>query len=147
MAWLAAAAPYLSTAASVGSTIGQASAQQQIQDIKAGQLRKQGIADKADAVQTAKHERKRADLLQSRVKALAASSGSAISSPDIQNALSDIDEQGEYNALAALYSGYSASSSKMFAADVAVSEGKAAKAGGYAKSAGTIMNFADNKWG
>ena len=71
MAWLATMAPYATTALSVGQAIGEGQAQKKIAKIKADQLRTQGIADKAEAVQTAKHERKRAELLQSRVRALA----------------------------------------------------------------------------
>ena len=147
MAAMAAALPYITAAASVASSIGQASAQEQVAKIEADQLRKQGIASQAESVQTAKFERKRAEQLQSRVKALAASSGSSISSPDIQNALSDIDEQGEYNALAALYTGKTASNSRMYAADVAIGRGKQAKSDGYTKSAGTILDFSAQKWG
>ena len=146
MAFMAAALPYISAAATIGTSIGNANAEQRVADIRAAQLKKQSIADKAEAVQTAKYERKKSEQLQSRVMALAASSGSAIESPDIQNALSDIDEQGEYNALAALYSGFSSANSKSYAADVETSSGKAAKASGYQSAAGTILDFAANKY-
>ena len=146
MAFIAATLPYISAAATIGTSIGNANAEQRVADIRAAQLKKQSIADKAEAVQTAKYERKKSEQLQSRVMALAASSGSAIESPDIQNALSDIDEQGEYNALAALYSGFSSANSKSYAADVATSSGKAAKASGYQSAAGTILDFAANKY-
>jgi len=147
MAFMAAALPYISAAATIGSSIGQANAQEQIGEIQARQLRKQAIAEEASAVQTAKFERKKAEHLSSRVKALAAASGSSVSSVDIQNTLSDIDEQGEYNALAALYSGQTASDSKQYAATVAQSRGKQAKQGAYASSGGTILDFAANKYG
>jgi len=147
MAWFAAALPYISAGASVGAQLGQANAEQQIAEIQARQLRKQSIADKASAVQEAKLERRKSEFLQSRVTALAASSGSAVASVDIQNALSDIDEQGEYNALAALYSGYSSADSKSYAADVASASGKAAKASGYGAAGATILDFSDKKFG
>lgn len=147
MAWMAAALPYISAGATIGSSIGQANAQEQIADIQARQLKKQAIAAEASAVQTAKFERKKAAHLQSRVTALAAASGSSVNSVDVQNALSDIDEQGEYNALAALYSGKTAAGSKRYQADVAIAEGKQAKSGAYASSAGTILNLADNRYG
>jgi len=134
------AAAYISAAMTIGSSIGQANAQEQVAEIQARQLRKQAMADTADSVQTAKHERKKAEFLKSRVTALAAASGSAVSSVDIQNSLSDIDEQGEYNALAALYSGQTAASSKKYQATAAIAEGKSAKSSAYQKSAGTIMS-------
>lgn len=147
MAFMAAALPYISAGASIGATIGQANAQEQIAEIRSNQLRKQATADEASAVQTAKFERKKAERLQSRVVALAAASGASVSSVNIQNVLSDIDEQGEYNALAALYSGYSASDSKRYQADVEVSSGRQAKTGAYASSAATILSSASNRYG
>jgi hypothetical protein len=146
MAFMAAALPYISAAASIGSALGQGEAQNKIANIQAQQLRKQALADKAEAVQTAKFERQKKDFLLSRVTALAAASGADVSSINIQNSLSDIDEQGEYNALAALYSGYSSADSKSYAADVAVAQGKQAKASGYASAASTILSSADNKF-
>ena len=146
MAFMAAALPYITAAASIGSALGQGEAQNQIANIQAQQLRKQSLADKAEAVQTAKFERQKKDFLLSRVTALAASSGADVSSVNIQNSLSDIDEQGEYNALAALYSGYSSASSKNYAADVAVSQGKQAKASGYASAGATILSTASNQF-
>ncbi len=146
MAVMAGALPYISAAASIGSALGQGEAQNQIANIQAQQLRKQSLADKAEAVQTAKFERQKKDFLLSRVTALAASSGADVSSVNIQNALSDIDEQGEYNALAALYSGYSSADSKSYAADVAVSQGKQAKASGYASAGSTILSTASTQF-
>jgi len=146
MAFMAGALPYISAAASIGSALGQGEAQNQIANIQAQQLRKQSLADKAEAVQTAKFERQKKDFLLSRVTALAASSGADVSSVNIQNSLSDIDEQGEYNALAALYSGYSSADSKSYAADVAVSQGKQAKASGYASAGSTILSTANNQF-
>ena len=147
MGFMAGALPYISAAASIGSALGQGEAQNQIANIQAQQLRKQSLADKAEAVQTAKFERQKKDFLMSRVTALAAASGADVSSINIQNSLSDIDEQGEYNALAALYSGYSSADSKSYAADVAVSQGKQAKASGYASAGATILSAANNQFG
>jgi hypothetical protein len=143
---LATIGSYASTAVSIGSAYGQGKAQERIAEIQAEQLKKQSIADKAEAVQTAKYERRKAEQLQSRVRALAAKSGSALSSTDIQNALSDIDEQGEYNALAALYSGYSSAGSKEYAATVAKAQGKQARASGYMKAASTILGEVQNRY-
>ena len=147
MAFIAPALPYITAGATIASSVGQADAEQQMAEIQAAQLRKQSIASEAEAVQTAKHERRKAKLLQSRVIALSASSGSAVSSLDIQNTLSDIDERGEYNALAALYSGTTAAGSKRYQADVASASGKQAKASGYGKAGATILDFSAEKYG
>lgn len=147
MAGLAAAAPYISAGATIASTIGQANAAEKIAEIEADQLNTQAISDKAQAVQLSRNEKRRADLLRSRVVALSAKSGSGLSSPDIQNIIGDIDAQGEYNALAALHSGYSAAGSKQYAAQVALSRGKQAKAAGGAKVGATLLDEVQNRYG
>jgi hypothetical protein len=145
MAWFAAALPYISAGVSVASTIGQASAQEQMAEIEAAQLRKQSIADTASSVQDAKQEKRKSEILKSRVTALSAKSGS--SGMDVDRIISDIDEQGEYNSLAALYSGQTSASSKRYAADVAVARGKSQKQSGYFDAASTIMGSMDKQWG
>ena len=147
MAFMAAALPYISAAATIGSTIGQANAAEQVAAIQAGQLEKQAVADQASAVQTAKQERRRSELLQSRVRALAAASGTSLQSPDIQITLSDIDEQGEFNALAALHSGAAAAGSKRFAAKTAIAGGRRARSGAIASAGGTILGAIENRYG
>lgn len=122
------------------AAIGEGRTSQKIANIEAKQLEKQGIAAKAQSVQTAKHERKKTELMQSRAKALAGKSGSAISSGDVQRTLSDIDQQGEYNALAALYSGYSEASSKDYAASLRRTQGKIDRQQSYVKAASTILD-------
>ena len=56
MAFMAAALPYISAGASIGASIGQGNAQAQVQRIKAKQLKKQAIADEANAVQVARNQ-------------------------------------------------------------------------------------------
>lgn len=124
------------------SAIGEGKTAKRIANIEAEQLKKQGIASKAEAVQTAKHERKKSELMQSRAKALAGKSGSAVSSGDVQKAISDIDQQGEYNALAALYSGYSAANSKEYEASLRKTQGKIAQRQAYIKAGSTILDSA-----
>lgn len=145
MAWFAGALPYVTAGLSVATTIGQSNAQEQIANIEANQLEAQAIADQAEAAQTAKFERKRTEELKSRVTALAAKSGS--SGLDVDRTISDIDEQGNYNALAAIHSGTSAASSKRYAATVSKSRGKQAKSSGYAQGGATILGAMDNLYG
>ena len=135
--------PYIAAAASVGSAIGQGNAQNEIGKIQADQLNKQAIAAEADAVQAAKYERAKAKLVASRATSVAAASGSAIASQDIQNLLSDIDQQGEYNALAALHSGYSSSDSRKYAASVAKYEGASAQSQSMYSAGSTILGTMD----
>lgn len=145
MAFMAAALPYITAGVSIASTIGQANAQEQIAEIEADQLAKQALADTAQSVQDAKFERRRAEQLKSRVTALAAKSGT--SGLDIDRAISDIDEQGEYNALAALYSGGTSASSKRYAASAARARGQSQKTSGYMDAGSTILSSMDNMYG
>lgn len=145
MAFLASALPYITAGVQVASSIGQANAASQIADIEARQLEQQANADLAAGVQEAKYERRRAEQLASRATALAAKSGTY--GPDIDRAIADINEQGEYNALAALYSGNTASSSKRYAATAARASGASGKTSGYARAGSTILSAMEKKYG
>ena len=147
MAFMAAALPYISAAASIGTALGQGQAESDIARIQAGQLEKQAVADEANAVQTAKFERRKAEMASSRVRAVASAGGSDVSSVDIQQVLSEIDEQGEYNALASIYSGQTSAASKRYAAAVAMAEGAQAKRSGMFKVGGTILGTIENIYG
>lgn len=145
MAFIATALPYISAGVSVASTIGQANANEKIAQIEADQLKEQSISDTASAVQDAKHERRRAEQLKSRVTALAAGSGS--SGMDIERTISDIDQQGEYNSLAALYSGATSANSKKYAAEATRARGASQKSSGYMNAGSTILSAMDKQYG
>lgn len=145
MAWLAAATPYITAGLSIGTAIGQGNAREQIANIEADQLESQALADKADAIQQAKAERKKSELLKSRVKALSAKDNNR--GPDVDRIISDIDEQGEYNAWAALYSGQRSYSSKRYAAKATRSRGASQKNSSYAQAGSTILGEVDNFYG
>lgn len=147
MAWIGAAAPYLQAAgAAIGaaSTIAQGNAQERMAEIRARQLREQSLADQAEAQVVAKEERKKAEHLQSRVKALTGASGTGFDSPNVVNTMADIDEQGAYNALAALYSGNTSARSKRLASQMARMEGSQARSNAYARAGSTILASGDS---
>lgn len=147
MAGMAAALPYVTAAAGVANTIGTANARQKMLENEAAQLHRQGVADQAVAVQDAKQERRRAELLRSRVAALVSKSGTSMDSPDVINTISDIDAQGEYNALAALHSGYSSAASKKFAAKSARARGRAGVSSAQLSAGATIFDEAHSYYG
>lgn len=147
MAWLAAAAPYISAGVGVAQTVAQGNTQERIAEIEARQQREQGLADMAEAQQTATQERKRASFLKSRATALAAASGTSVDSPNVADTIADIDAQGQYNSLAALYSGSTSASSRNYAASLAKARGKSAKAGSYYQAGATVLDSANsNGW-
>jgi hypothetical protein len=76
---------------------------------EAARLTEQGGQEQATSQRAALEERRRKRLTLSRASAVAASQGGAVD-PTTLNILSDIEGQGEYNALSALFEGDSAAS-------------------------------------
>lgn len=145
MAWMAAALPYIGAGVSIAQTVSEGNTQEKIAAMQAKQQREQGLADMAEAQQVASQERKRADFLKSRATALAAASGTSVDSPDVSNAISDIDAQGQYNALAALYSGKTSARSKNYAAAITEAGGKSAKKASRTRAASTVLDTGNNQ--
>ena len=116
MAQAAAAAMVASTVLSVASSIGQGKAQadaakaearstQQVAQYNATQLRQQAGQERATAQRAAIEQRRRGRLARSRAVNLAGASGAGVDDPTVVNILGDLAGEGEYNALAELYSG------------------------------------------
>lgn len=78
-----------------------------------------------EAQQLAKGERKRARLLASRAQAVAGASGAGASDPQITDILSDIEAEGEINALNQLFTGDNRAKDLRYQADVARRTGTA----------------------
>lgn len=142
MAWLAAAAPYITagtTALSVYSQVQQGNAAKAQQEILANQREKAANQALVEAQAEAANERKKTKYLRSRAQATAGKSGADVSSPDISNILSGIETEGEMNALNALYSGEYMARGLRSGADVARRVGSAARTAGYTSAATTAL--------
>lgn len=142
MAWLAAAAPYITagtTALSIYSQVQQGNAAKAQQQILANQREKAANQALVEAQAEAANERKKAKYLRSRAQAVAGKSGGDVSSPDISNILTDIETEGEMNALNALYSGEYLARGLRTGADVARRTGAAARTAGYTSAATTAL--------
>ena len=144
---MAAAIPYAMMALSAAGSIGQAKYQERLHDLEAAQLKDMAISEKAMAHEEARKERKKAELLMSRAMAVAGASGTDVQSPGIQDIVSDIDEQGEYNALAALYSGATAEQSRRYESTIATAKGRNAINQGYMKAGASIFNNMSSMYG
>jgi hypothetical protein len=145
VAWLAAAAPYITagtTALSVYSQIQQGNAAKAQQEILANQREKAANQAMVEAQAEAANERKKAKYLRSRAQAVAGKSGADLSSPDISNILTDIETEGELNALNALYSGEYMARGLRTGAEVARRTGIAARSAGYTSAATTALTGA-----
>lgn len=145
MAWLAAAAPYITagtTALSVYSQVQQGNAAKAQQEILASQREKQANQALVEAQAEAANERKKAKYLRSRAQATAGKSGTDLSSPDISNILTDIDTEGEMNALNALFSGEYMARGLRTGAAVARANGRVAQSARYLSAATTTLSGA-----
>lgn len=138
MAILSAALPYIaaaSTALGVATTIQQGRNQQKLLDYQAEQREEDAKAVQAEAQRESIIERRKAKNLMSRARAVAGASGAGSSDPTVTNILTDIDTQGEVNALNALYSGDVTARGLRSGAAVARNEGRASRTASYMDAA------------
>ena len=145
MAVLSAALPYVaaaSTVLGVASTIQQGKNQQTIAEIAAREREQEATAAQAEAQREALIERRKAKNLMSRARAVAGASGAGSSDPTVTNILTNIDTQGEVNALNALYSGDTQARGLRTGATVARSEGRATRTASYIDAASIAMSGA-----
>jgi hypothetical protein len=143
VAWLAAAAPYITagtTALSVYSQVQQGNAQQGQMNLIAAQREKAANQALVESQAEAANERRKAKYLRSRAQALAGKSGTDPSSPDISNIFTGIETEGEMNALTALHSGQYLARGLRTGAAVARSEGRAARAARYMSASTTALS-------
>lgn len=145
MAFLAAALPYVaaaSTVLGVAGTIQQGRNQQKLLNYQAEQRDEDAKAAQAEAQRESIIERRKAKNLMSRARAVAGASGAGSSDPTVTNILTNIDTQGEVNALNALYSGNSTARGYRSGAAMARNEGSAARTASYMDAASTGLSGA-----
>lgn len=150
MAFLAAALPYIAAAGTVISTVQQAGAakaagqaQQQAADFAAGQAEQQAGQARAASQRRAIEERRRGRLAASRAQAVGAASGSA-GSVDVINRIADLEAQGEYGALVALYEGEEQARGLETQAGVSRFEGGQARTAGNLAAQSAIVSGASS---
>ena len=78
-------------------------------------------------------------MASSRALAIAAASGAGADDPTVVNAIADIEGEGEYRALTALYEGNVAGDDLERQAKARRREAKSVKKQSYFKAAGTIL--------
>jgi hypothetical protein len=143
LAFLAAAAPYIglaTTAVSAYSQAEQGKAAQANAQLQAIQDERAANQTQVEAQRQSQTERKRAQMVRSRALAVAGASGAGVSDPTVSNILTDIDAEGELNALNSLWSGdYTARALKM-GANASRNEGAAMRSSGYLSGATTALN-------
>lgn len=145
MAFLSAALPYISLASTALAGVSQyqqGQAEKAQLDLQAAHREKQAKAEAAESQRDALNERRKARNLMSRARAVAAASGAGASDPTVSALLTDIDSQGEMNALNALYSGSTAARGYQQGADASRREGRAVARAGTMDAASTMLSGA-----
>lgn len=116
---------------------------------EAAALKQKANEDAAAAQRAAITQDKKTELVQSRLRALAADSGTDATSLDILATSGRIAEQGQYNALSSLYEGQSRARSDTYQADIDLFKAKRVEDAAPLTAAGTILSgigsFADRR--
>jgi hypothetical protein len=95
--------------------------------------------ERAGSQRVSAERRKSARYLASRAKALAAASGATADDPTVTNILNDIDAEGEYGALAAMYEGEERARGLEYGAKIARKQGQAAMTSSTISAGSTIL--------
>lgn len=146
----------IGTAASVGGTLltaksqaDQAAYEEAVARNQAAALKQKANEDAAAAERQQITQERKTALVQSRLRAVAAASGTDATSPDIVNTEGRIAQQGEYNALSSLYEGLAASRADQYQAQIDLFKARRIAAATPYAVGGTILggiaNFADRR--
>lgn len=98
-----------------------------------------GTQGLAASQRTAFSETRKAQLVGSRARAVAAASGAGATDPTVVNIEGDIAGQGEYNALSALYEGQEAKRTGDANAALTRFQGQQAKTAGFINAGSTLL--------
>ena len=121
-----------------GGTIIGANSEAKELGYQASQLDRRAGLERATAQRRAIEERRQARLAESRALAIAAAGGGA-SDPTVVNTIADIEGEGAYRALTALYEGDESALGMEAEADARRRGAKATKRAGYIKAGSTIL--------
>lgn len=117
-------------------------AEQAAAQFQAAQLQQNAVQAVAASQRAAAEERRKAQLVASRALAVAAASGGSASDVSVQNIIADLDSEGAYRAMVALYEGEEKARQLGMAAQGKLYEGElVAKAGRQKQAAYTIAGI------
>jgi len=139
MAGLAAIAGIIGTGLQVIGTIQQGKAQQAALEYEAKEREAKAKEERAAGQRQAIEKRDEAGRVQSRQRALAASSGAGVVTPSILDIYGDTGARGEYIAQTELYGGESRARGQEGKAAAARAKGKAAYKGSLFEGLGTAF--------
>lgn len=101
----------------------------------------------ARATTEAASERKNKERIRSTAIAHAAASGAGVDDPTVVNVIADLNTEGEYRALARMWTGQDEAQGIRFRAEAARREGDAALNSAYINFAKTVLSTATDKSG
>ena len=113
-------------------------------DFEAAGLQRQGQQDIASSQRDAEEQRHQAQLVASRVQALAGGGGG---DPTVMKIQSGISAEGEYRALTALYGGTERAAGRNDAASARMLEGKNAQKASYYSAASSLIGAGGTLYG
>lgn len=126
-------------ALSGATALSEGEAAKRTSKLQARQLNIAAGQERAASQRSAEEELRRADLVGSRARAVAAASGAGASGdPTVENILTGIAAEGEYRAMTALYEGTTRSNALRYGARTARYEGRLAKQSSYGAAAGAL---------
>lgn len=138
MAQLTSNLDLIGTAAQVGGTILSGRRADAAGRYNQKVLNRQAMAERASASRAAAEEHRNKRLLQSRARAVAAASGGGA----VPELIADIEREGAYRALTALYEGQTRASGLEMQGDIARMEGRQRRSMSNWSAFGTILNAA-----
>jgi hypothetical protein len=125
-----------STLLNVAAQRKQAKQAEQAAELEGVQLERRAMAERAMSQRAALEERRQARLAQSALQARAGGGG-----PDIDRLDADIEADGEYRALSALFSGDTAANSSTFAAQTRRAAGRDAASASRLGQAASLLSL------
>ena len=127
----------VATLASAAATVYGGIQAKKAGDDQARQLERQANERRAISQREAIEKRRRAEIAVGRARAVAAASGATVDDPTVTRLIGDLEAEGEFQALSALWSGRREAQNLEEAARRAKNEGKAALIGSGFKAAAT----------
>lgn len=124
------------TLISASGTLAAGAAAERASQHQAVQLTQQATAERASAAAASAEERRKATLVQSRARALMAASGSDVDA----NILGDIEAEGEFRALSALWEGDERAAGARAQASATRFEGKSRRQASRIQAFGTLLS-------
>lgn len=158
---IAAAGTLIGAEAEAQAVKAGAKAEGELAEYRAKQFKQQAGQERATAQRAAIEERRKGALARSRATAIAAASGGGVQGTDVENILSNLSAEGEYNAQSALYEGEeqargleSQAAAELYGSklnkSMASYQARVARRSSYVSAAGNVMqagaSFYDKFW-